>query len=120
MLSLLGVKHCLLLFHMAKRFIWINKTKHHIEEFTIGYMISPGLNVKKAFRKQVEKCMYNTFGAITHHFIKSKLAKNNTSVLALLMFHDTKAYNPKKYFRVLSCIIYTIIKNYVCIDLACQ
>ena len=28
--------------------------------------------------------------------------------------------NPKKYFKVLSCVIYTIINNYVCIDdLAC-
>ena len=37
------------------------------------------------------------------------------------MFHDTRAENPRKYFRVLSCVIYTIIDHYVCIDyLACQ
>ena len=42
-------------------------------------------------------------------------------MLALLMFHETRGGNPKKYFKVLSCVIYTIIENYVCIDyLACQ
>ena len=37
------------------------------------------------------------------------------------MFYEKRGENPKKYFRVLSCVIYTIIENYVCIDyLACQ
>ena len=36
-------------------------------------------------------------------------------MLALLMFYGTRN-NPKKNFRVLSCVIYTIIRNYVCID----
>ena len=50
MLSLLGANHRLPLFHMAKRFIWINETKKRIHAFTIEYMINPGLNVNKAFR----------------------------------------------------------------------
>ena len=42
-------------------------------------------------------------------------------MLALLIFDETRADNTKKYFKVLSCIIYTIISNYVCIDyLACE
>ena len=37
------------------------------------------------------------------------------------MFYETRADNPKKYFGVLSCVIYIIIKNYVSIDyLDCQ
>ena len=37
------------------------------------------------------------------------------------MFHETRGEHPRKRFRVLSCVIYTIIENYVCIDyLACQ
>ena len=65
--------------------------------------------------------MYTTFGEVTQPFIKSILKKRNTSVLALIIFYDTRADNPKKYFIVLSCVIYTIIKNYVCIDyLACK
>ena len=48
-LSLLGDNHRLPLFYMDKRFIWINETKQRIIEFTIGYMINPGLNVNKTF-----------------------------------------------------------------------
>ena len=59
--------------------------------------------------------MNNTFGALTQPFIRKKTTKDNTSVLALLMFHDTKETNTKKSFRVLSCVIYAINNNYVCI-----
>ena len=79
-------------------------------------MINPNLHVNKAFRYQVEKCMNTTFGALTQPLIKSTLYKNNSSVLALLMFCETRGLNPKKTFSVLSCVIYTIIGNYVCID----
>ena len=98
----------------------MNKKKC-INEFTIGYMINPRLSFNKSFKEQVEKCMFTTFGEIKKPFIKAKLEKNNTSVLALIMFYETRADNPKKAYRVLSCVIYTTIKNYVCIDyLACQ
>ena len=84
-------------------------------------MINPNLNINKEFREQVETCMFTTFGEITQLLIKATLVKNNTSVLALIMFYDARAYNPKKYFSVLSCVIYTIIKNYVCIEfIACK
>ena len=49
-------------------------------------MINPGLNVTKSFREQVENFMYTTFGKITQPFIKATLAKNNTSVLVLILF----------------------------------
>ena len=63
--------------------------------------------------------MFTTFGEIMHPFIKSTLAKNNTSVLALIIIYETRA--DKKYYIFLSFVIYTIIKNYVYIDyLACQ
>ena len=69
----------------------------------------------------MENFIYTAFGEITQLFIKSTSAKKNTSVLALIIFYEIRSDNPKKYFRVLSCVIYTIIKNYVCIDyLACQ
>ena len=61
------------------------------------------------------KCKKTTFGAITQHCIRTILAKNNTRVLTLLMFYETRK-NPKKVFKVLSCVIYTIIRNYICID----
>ena len=46
------------------------------------------------------------------------MSKNNTRVLALLMFYETRK-NPKKFSKVLSCVIYKIISNYVCIDYLC-
>ena len=49
MLSLLGTNHRLPLFYMAKLFICLNETKQLINEFNIGYIINPGLNVKKFF-----------------------------------------------------------------------
>ena len=68
----------------------------------------------------MEKCIKTTLGEITQPFIKATLAKKYTSVLALIMFHETRGDNPKKYFRLLSCVVYSIIKNYVCIDyIAC-
>ena len=79
-------------------------------------MINPGLNVNKAFREKVEKHMYTTFGQITQAFIKATLSKNYTSVLSLIIFYGTRAENSKKYFRAFSCVIDTMIKNYVCID----
>ena len=69
----------------------------------------------------MDKCINNTFIALTQPFIKNTLSKKNTIFLALLMFHDTRVLNPKKDFRVLSCVIYNIMDDYVCIYyLACQ
>ena len=120
MLSLLGVNIQLLLFHMAKSFIWLEETKELINNFPIGYMIDPKLNINKSFREKVDKYMNTTFGPITQTFITTTLAKNKTRVLALLMLYETRN-NLKKSFKLLSCFIYTIINNYVCIDyLACE
>ena len=73
---------------MAKRFIQLNQTTEHIDEVTIEYMINPGLSVNKTFREQVEEFMYTTFCEITQPFIKTTFSKNNTRVLALIMFHE--------------------------------
>ena len=82
-------------------------------------MINPYFNVNKSPREKVERFMYNIFGEITQPFIKSKLLENNTSVLALIIFYETRS--DRIFYRVLSYVIYTIIKNYVCIDyLDCQ
>ena len=93
--------------------------KKRINECEIGYTINRGLNVNKASRDQVEKCMYTTFSENTQPLIKATLSKK--SVVALIMFYETREDNPKKAFRAFSCVIYTIIKNYICIDyLACK
>ena len=115
MFPLLGATHRLLLLHMDKRFIWNNETKKRINELEIGYNITPGLHINEAFRYRVEKCMNTTYGELTQPFIKATLSKNNTSVLSLITFNVTTAENPKK-IKVLRCVIYAIIKGYVCID----
>ena len=42
--------------------------------------------------------------------------KRNTRVLALVVHYDLGNLNPRKMFKVLSCVIYAIIDRYVCID----
>ena len=57
----------------------------------------------------------------SYNLVLNPHKKKNTSVLELIIFYETRADNPKKDFGVLSCFIYTIIKNCVCIDcLDCQ
>ena len=44
------------------------------------------------------------------------MIKKNIRVLALVIFYDNRKKITRKMFRVLSCVIYTIISKYVCID----
>ena len=82
-------------------------------------MIHPNLNINKAFREQVEKIIITIFGAITQNFIIATFSNKKTRVLTLQMLYETRAENIS--YKVLSCVIYTILKSYVCIDyLACQ
>ena len=91
MLSLLAANHRLPLFNIADFFIWINETKQLINEFTIGYIINPGLNVNKSLRDQVENFNYTTFCEIKQPFIKATIANKNTGVLAFISF--TRQYH---------------------------
>ena len=104
LLPLLGANNCLPLLNMSKRFICLEETGECINEFEIGYMINQSLHIKKSFRDQAEKSMNTTFGALTQYLLKPHY-KKNTSVLALLMFNDTRGVKPRNCFIVLSCII---------------
>ena len=77
-------------------------------------MISPTFNINKSFKDKMTKCMKTIFFAITQPHISTVLAKKNTRVLASLMFYETRK-NPRKVLKGLSCVIYAIISNYVCI-----
>ena len=47
--------------------------------------------------------------------------KNNTYVMELIIIYENNGETPKQLYRVLSCVVYTIIDSYVCIDyLPCQ
>ena len=114
--SLLGANHILPFSHMAKSYIWLEETNKRINEFSIGYMMNLNLIMNKDFREQVKVCMRTTFSTSTMTHISKILLNPNTRVLELVMFFDNGKIYTKKMFRVLSCVIYTIIRYYVCID----
>ena len=101
---------------MAKSYIWLEETNQRINEFYIGYMMNPNLIINKAFKEQVKVCMKTTISTSTMTHIIKILLKPNTRVLALVMVFDNRNKYAKKMSRVLSCVIYTIISKYVCID----
>ena len=72
-------------------------------------MFNPVLHTNKCFRDQVKACLNNTFGADTNKHINKTLMKRDTRVLALVVFYEIGNINPRKMFKVLSCVIYTII-----------
>ena len=106
---------------MPKRMVHIYSIDDSINQFSIGYMINPSIHVNKVLREQVEKVLSATFNENTMEDITGCLKKKNTCVIALIYFNDNNGVKPKKVYRVLSCAIYSLIENYVCIDyLSCQ
>ena len=72
--------------------------------------------VLEYFKDQVRVCFRKTYGPDTTSHINTILMKKNTRVIALVIFYEIGKTNPRKMFRVLSCVIYAIIDKYVCID----
>ena len=85
-------------------------------EFSFAYMFNPTLHTNKVFKDQVKAFLSNTFGADTNKHINKILLKRNTRVIALVVYSELGNTNPKKMFKVLSCVIYAIIDRYVCMD----
>ena len=53
--------------------------------------------------------------------IRGCLLKKNTYVMALIIIYETGGKDIRNVYRVLSCVVYTLIDNYVCIYyLLCQ
>ena len=77
--------------------------------------MNPNLNRNRSFKDQAKVCLKNTFGPDTNTHIAKTLPKN-TRVLALVIFYEIGKKIIRKLLRVLSCVIYTIIDKYVCID----
>ena len=63
-----------------------------MNEFTIGYMINPGLNVNKSPREQVEKCMNTIFSAIIQPFIKATFKKARVLALVTFLWGKSREY----------------------------
>ena len=112
---LLGTNHRLPLSYMAKSYIWLEETNQRINELSIGCMMNPNFSMNKDFKEQVKVCMKTTFSTETMTHISKILLKPDTRVLALVIFFIIKK-KAKKMFRVLSCVIYAIIRNDFFID----
>ena len=84
-------------------------------------MINPSLKFNNASRTTVEKCLSFSFYARTMKKIKDFLMRKNTCVMALIMIYENNGEIPKQLYRVLSCVVYYLIENYICIEyLLCQ
>ena len=81
-------------------------------------MVKPTLNVNKVFIEQVEKFLKEKFHPSTTSGIINVM-KSNTRDISLVMFYENRTTNPKKVLRVLSCVLYYVIDNYVYIDYLC-
>ena len=48
--------------------------------------------------------------------IRDVMKKKDTCVIELISFYDNKGTKPKKVYRVLSSVLYSLIRNSVCIE----
>ena len=105
----------------AKKMVHFYYTDETINQFAIGYMINPSFNFNKVSREQVEKYLSSTFHDRTMETIRDCMRSKNTCVMALIMFYENNGVKQKIMYRLLRCILYTIIDTYVFIDyLSCQ
>ena len=120
-MTIVGVNNSLPILHPSKIMVHIYTTGKTIHKFSTGYMINPSLHFNKMFKTQVEKCLGCSFSIRKIPTINFFLIKKNTSVMALIMICENNGDIYKIVYIVLSCVVYTIIDNYVYIDyLLCQ
>ena len=81
---------------MSKIMVHIYSIDNSINQFSVVYMINPSLHVNKVIREQVEKLLNSTFYEKTMETIRGCLEKNNTCVIALIMFYENNGVKPKK------------------------
>ena len=105
---ILGANFRLPLLHMSKSYLWTEETSQRINEFSFGYMFNPTLYINKVLREQVKTCFKNTFGTYTNKYIHKTLQKKYKSA-CIICFYALGNINPRKMFKVLSCVIYTIL-----------
>ena len=72
-------------------------------------MINPSLHMNRIVREQVKKFSGCSFPTKTMKTIKDCLLKNNKSVMALMMIYEISGKDIRKEYRVLSCVVYTLI-----------
>ena len=92
LLPLLGVNHRQPLLNMSKRLVYLYTTDEHINQFEIGYIINPTLHDNKVFRKKL-KMLKRCISSKYHGRYKNDTRKNDTYVIALIMFYENKTSN---------------------------
>ena len=106
---------------MSKRMVHIYTTGNNIHQFAIGYMIKPSIHFNKIPKNKVEKCLGCSFSIRKMKPIKNCLTKKSKYDMALIMIYENNGEISKTVHILLSCVIYTLIDNYVRIDyLLCQ
>ena len=96
-------------------------TDEIINKFAIGCMINPLLNCNKIFIEQVEKCLSVSFHKNIIETIIYCLKNKNTCIMSLIITYENNGGKIKKVYIVLSCVVYSLIDNYVSIDyLSCK
>ena len=91
--------------------VHIYSTEKTIRQFSIGYIINYSRHNNRIFREKVQKFLGYYFSIETMKTIRDFLLKKNTSILALIMIYETVGKDTRKVYRVLSCVVYTLIEN---------
>ena len=112
----MGVNNSQPILHIIKIIVHCYTIDEIINNFAIGYMINPPLQFKYSFITQVEKFLSVLFPASTMKTIKDCLMNNNTCVMAIIMIYENNGEIQKQLYRVLSCVVYSLIDYYFCID----
>ena len=86
LLSLVGVNHFQPILHISKIMVHFYSIYEHINQFPIGCIINPSLNVNKMFREKVENFLTTTFHDNTMVTIRDVMKNNNTCVIAVILF----------------------------------
>ena len=87
----------------------MNTTEESINQFSIGYMINPTLNVNKMLRYQIMIFLKEIFHHSTIKGIKNFMIKKDTCIIAPVMFYGTKTKKIKVY-KVLSCVLCSVMR----------
>ena len=87
-----------------------------MNQFTIGYMITLHFKLIGCSYNKLKKWSRATFYENIMENIRDVIKNKDTCVIAIIMFYESKGRNPIQVYMVLSCVLYSLIKNYVCID----
>ena len=82
-------------------------------------MFYPTFLVNRVFIEQVDKFLREIFHQSTMFYIRDVMKKRNICVIALVMFYENRTTNPTEVFRLSSCLIYSVIENYVWNEYLC-